>query len=71
MKKKTYCYETLCHKCNKTTRWVLNPNGEQGKVIEQFILNHRIYSDEHPFEIRYCENCDMDTRQERVAWDRF
>lgn len=66
--KKMYYYDTLCHSCGKLNSWQLTPNRAQGEIAEKIVNDHKTYSEKYPFDIRDCEHCSKDTRQESVAW---
>jgi len=61
---KKWLYDTLCHRCNKLNTWLLK---EDNVNVDLDITHHKIYHDEHPFDIKYCEHCKMNTRQEWVG----
>jgi len=66
--KKNWYYETLCHCCGKVNGWLLTVNHEQGEEAKKMVNNHKVYSSEYPFDIRNCNHCHKETRQERVSW---
>lgn len=60
-----WIYESKCCRCGKLNGWIFNPN--HNKPSEKEIAFHQAYHDEHPFEIKSCEHCNINTRQEWVC----
>jgi len=63
--RKRWIYETRCCRCGKLNSWIFNPNGNI--PTEREIAFHKAFHNEHPFEIKWCEHCKMETRQEWVT----
>jgi len=69
-KKKEFNYSIdkwRCRMCGNIQGFLLNANKEVGKKLEEMILNTKIYHNEYPFEVRWCDNCKAWTRQEWVG----
>jgi hypothetical protein len=64
-KKVNWYYDTNCKRCDGLNSWLLTPNET---FNEKDIDFHKAYSNDHPFEIKWCDHCKCDTRQERVGW---
>jgi hypothetical protein len=60
-----WIFETKCRRCGELNEWIISLNDKE--PTEKKINFHIYYYNENPFEIKWCENCKMLTRQEWIC----